>query len=321
MKKRRLAMGVICLLFGAASLAAAESKSRPASTPAPPAESPKDARAANELGRTLLAGGDTARAVEWFEKSVSLEPENAEYHVWLGRGYGYQAMRASVLKQPGLARKVRREFETASRLDPDNLEARFALIEFYVRAPGILGGSLEKARSEAGEIRKRNALEGHRASGRIAELRKEPDQALEEYRQALAEFPESAEPSYWIGAFYARRSDYANAFEAYEKLLESDPGQMAVRYQIGRLASISGQNLELGEECLRRYLEHEPGPDEPSLASAHYHLGVLYEKTGNPELARREYSAALEIEPSLADARQALSRTTHGHPAATRAAD
>ncbi len=319
--KSRLVTGVICLLFGAASLAAAESKSKPASTPAPAAESPKDARAANELGRTLLADGDTARAVEWFEKSVALEPDNAEYHLWLGRAYGYQAMRASVLKQPGLARKVRREFETASRLAPDNLEARFGLIEYYVRAPAILGGSLEKARDEAEEVRKRSALEGHRAFGRIAELRKQADLALGEYRQALAEFPDSAEPSYWLGAFYARRKDYAKAFEAYEKLLERDPGQMVARYQIGRLASVSGQNLERGEECLRRYLEHDPGPDEPSLASAHYHLGVLYEKRGSQELARREYSAALEIEPSLADAREALTRTIHGHPAETRASD
>lgn len=312
MEKSRLATGVICLLFGAVSLAAAESKSRPASAATPataaPGESPKDALAANDLGRTLLADGNTARAVEWLEKSVALEPDNAEYHLWLGRAYGYQAIRASVLKQPGLARKVRREFETASRLDPDNLEARFALIEYYLRAPAILGGSLEKARDEAGEVRKRNALEGHRAFGRIAELRKDPDRAFEEYRQALAEFPDSPEPSYWLGALYARRKDYAKAFDAYEKLLERDPGQMAARYQIGRLASVSGLNLELGEECLRRYLEHDPGPDEPSLASAHYHLGVLYEKSGSRELARREYSAALEIQPSLADAREALKR-------------
>jgi Tfp pilus assembly protein PilF len=73
-------------------------------------------------------------------------------------------------------------------------------------------------------------------------------------------------------------------------------------------SGVSGQNLERGEECLRRYLEHEPGPDEPSLASAHYRLGVLYEKSGSRELARREYSAALEIEPSLADAREALKK-------------
>jgi tetratricopeptide (TPR) repeat protein len=312
MKKRRLATGLICLLFGAASLAAGESRSRPASTSprstATAGENPTDARGANDLGRTLLVAGDAARAVEWLEKSVALEPDNAEYHLWLGRAYGYQAMRASVLKQPGLARKVLKEFQTASRLAPDNLEARFGLIEFYVRAPAILGGSLENARGEADEVRKRSVLEGHRAFGRIAELRKEPDRALEEYGQALAEFPDSPKPSYWLGALYARRKDYAKAFEAYEKLLERDPGQMAARYQIGRLASMSGQNLELGEECLRRYLEYEPGPEEPSLASAHFHLGVLYEKKGSRDLARREYSAALEIEPSLADAREALKK-------------
>jgi tetratricopeptide (TPR) repeat protein len=310
MKNSFAAAGAICLLLGAASLAAVDSKNArtESSLEAAVRQDPTNARAASELGRSLLGAGEAKRAVEWMEKSVALEPGNAEYHLWLGRAYGYQAIRASVLKQPGLARKVLKEFKRASELDPDNLEARFGLIEFYLQAPGFLGGSPQKAREQAEEVRKRDALQGHRAFARIAEHEKDLDGTLHEYEQASAEFPDSAQPSYWLGAFYARQKEYAKAFEVYEKLLERDAGQMAAGYQIGRLASVSGQNLERGEECLRRYLEHEPGPDEPSLASAHYRLGLLYEKRGSRELARREFSAALEIEPSQADAREALKR-------------
>src|SRR6185295_12605447 len=95
------------------------------------AEDSGDARAASYLGRVILAEGEVDRAAEWMAKSVALEEANAEYHLWLGRAYGSAAMRASVLKQPGIARKVRKEFERASALDPDNLEARFGLIEYY----------------------------------------------------------------------------------------------------------------------------------------------------------------------------------------------
>ncbi len=271
-------------------------------------DDPTDALAASYLGRVYLAQGSPDLAVEWMEKSTALEPSSAEYHLWLGRAYGYQAIRASVLKQPALAKRVRKEFEKASGLDPDNLEARFGLIEFYLQAPGILGGSEKKAREQAQEVRKRDALQGHRAFGRISEHGKEFDQALREYERAGAEFPEKAEPAYWTGALYARRKDYAKAFEVYEKLLEKNPSEMAACYQIGRVAALSGQRLERGAECLRSYLQREPGPDEPSLASAHYRLGLLYEKIGNRDLARREYSAALEIEPTHADARQALKK-------------
>jgi tetratricopeptide (TPR) repeat protein len=265
-----------------------------------------DARAASYLGRVLLADGEIDRAVAWMEKSVALEEANADYHLWLGRAYGSQAIRASVLKQPALARKVKKAFERASQLDPDNLEARFGLIEYYLRAPGILGGSLKKADEQAREIRKRDALEGYRAFGRLDEQKKDFDQALREYERAAAEFPGKAEPSYWIGALHARNKDYAKAFDVYEKLLEKDSGEVMACYHIGRVAALSGQRLERGEECLKLYLRRDPKPDEPSLASAHYRLGLLYEKKGSRDLARREYSAALELEPSRPDAREAL---------------
>jgi len=267
-----------------------------------------DARAASYLGRVLLADGEIDRAALWMERSVALEEGNAEYHLWLGRAYGSQAIRATVLKQPALARKVKREFERASQLDPDNLEARFGLIEFYLRAPGILGGSLKKADEQAREIRKRDLLQGYRAFGRLAEQRKDFDQALREYGRAAAEFPEKAEPSYWIGALHARNGEYARAFAVYEKLLEKDSGQTAACYQIGRVAVLSGQRLDRGEECLKLYLQRDPKPDEPSLASAHYRLGLLYEKKGNRALARREYSAALELDSARDDARKALKK-------------
>jgi tetratricopeptide (TPR) repeat protein len=272
------------------------------------AEDSGDARAASYFGRVLLAEGEVDRATEWMSKSVALEESNAEYHLWLGRAYGSAAMRANVLKQPGLARKVKKEFERASQLDPDNLEARFGLIEYYLRAPGVMGGSRKKAEEQAREIRKRNALEGYRAFGRLAEHGKDFDQALREYGRAAAEFPDQAGPSYWIGALHARNKEYAKAFEVYEKLLERDPRPMAACYEIGRVAALSGQRLERGEECLKLYLQHDPQPDEPTLASAHYRLGLLFEKKGSRDLARREYSAALALEPAHPEAREALKK-------------
>ena len=271
-------------------------------------EDPRDARAANYLGRLLLASDELDAAIESLEKSILLEEGNAEYHLWLGRAYGQKAIRASVLKQPALARKVRKEFETASRLDPDSLEARFGLVEYYLRAPGLLGGSLEKAREQAREIARRDALQGHRAAGRLAEHEKRFDAALEEYRQAAVEFPQRPEPSYWTGSLLEKRKDFGRAFDVYERLLETQPTEMVACYQIGRLAILSGQRLERAEQCLKLYLRREPKPDEPSLAWAHYRLGSLYERKGDRDLARREYAEALKLEPAHREARAALKK-------------
>src|SRR5437867_8307406 len=73
-------------------------------------ENPSDARAAFYLGRLLLSSEEPGGAVQWIEKAAVLDPERAEYHLWLARAYGAQALRANVFHQPALARKVRREF-------------------------------------------------------------------------------------------------------------------------------------------------------------------------------------------------------------------
>ena len=234
-------------------------------------EDPSDARAAFYLGRTLLAAGEVDAAVEWIEKAVALESGRVDYHLWLGRAYGSKAMRANVFQQASLAGKVRREFERASALDPENLEARFGLLEFYLRAPGVMGGSVAKAREQAAEIARRDSLQGHRAAGRIAEHEKQSDAALAEYSAALREVPEKPEPYHWLGSFYERKKDYARAIEIYEKLLN-------VR-----------------------------NADEFSLASTHYRLGVLHDRMRERELARAEYAAALSLDPNLHEARKALS--------------
>jgi tetratricopeptide (TPR) repeat protein len=270
-------------------------------------EDPSDARAAFYLGRALLSADEVDKAVEWIEKAVALDGERVEYHLWLGRAYGSKALGASVLRQPSLAGRVRREFERASALDPDNLEARFGLVEFYLRAPGVMGGSLAKAKEQARQISTRDPLQGRRAAGRVAEHEKRFDDEAHEYSAALRDFPESPEPHYWMGSFYERRKDYARAFEIYEKLLEKRPEEWNACYQIGRIAVVSGERLDRGVECLTLYLSHTPGADEPSLASAHFRLGLLYEKKRAKDLARAEYTAALELDPTLKDARKALS--------------
>lgn len=117
---------------------------------------PADAAGAFYLGRIAFDEEQYDRAVEWFEKAAQLVNGNAEYHLWLGRAYGHKAKRATTVQQPFLARKVKAHFEKAVALEPDNIEAREALMEYYMTAPGLLGGSKEKAREQAQEIRRRD---------------------------------------------------------------------------------------------------------------------------------------------------------------------
>lgn len=86
------------------------------------------------------------KAVEAFEGLVRVEPDNSNLHLWLGRAYGRWAEHSGFFLAPGRAAKARENFEEAARLDPKNREAVSDLFQYYISAPGFLGGGRDKAR-------------------------------------------------------------------------------------------------------------------------------------------------------------------------------
>ena len=98
---------------------------------------PKDGESYNLLCRAYFALADWDKGIAACEKAVALDPQNARYHMWLGRVYGEKADHSSFLSAAGWL-KVRSEFETAVRLVLDSAEARTDLAEFYgLRIVGV----------------------------------------------------------------------------------------------------------------------------------------------------------------------------------------
>jgi len=267
-----------------------------------------DGKANVYLGRAWIAEGDFEHAIPPLEKAVALEPKSSDAHMWLGRALAQKAQKANVFQQASLAPKIHRRFEEAVALDPGSVEARLSLMDFYLLAPGIMGGSVAKAREQAAEIRRRDPLKGYLASGRVAEHEKQFEAAEAEYEKAAREFPQKREPYLWRASLAAKQKQYGRSFDILESLLKAQPGDETVYFTIGRFGAQTGERLDRAEECLKHYLQHEPGKDEPALSSAHYQLGVLYEKKGDRPAARREWHQALALDPNHSAAKEALAK-------------
>jgi tetratricopeptide (TPR) repeat protein len=121
------------------------------------------AAAAFAQGQQALQAQQYEQAIHWLEQATQLDTTQAEYHLWLGRAYGYQAQQAASSEQFFLARKVRKSFEKAVEMNPELLAARLDLLTFYLQAPSLVGGSVEKAKSQAVEITKRDPQQGQLA--------------------------------------------------------------------------------------------------------------------------------------------------------------
>src|SRR5919109_3788676 len=269
---------------------------------------PTDARLHHYLGRLALHDTRFRDAIAHLERGAQLEPEVAAHWLWLGRAYGQLAVRSSLTRKFGLAKRARAALERAVELDPSNIEARSSLVQFYLLAPRLVGGSTSKARAHATEIATRSAFHGALARAWIAEDRQDYDAAAREYRQAIALAPDSLIAYWGLAQTWQRGERFDSSFALMEELIRRRPDAMPANYYYGRTSSLSGEHLAKGMQALQRYIAYEPHEGEPPRSSAHYRLGLVYERMGEREKARREFETSLSLEPTRGEVKSALAR-------------
>ena len=264
------------------------------------------------LGLILQSRGEFLDAAEQFEQAIERDDRQSRYFQGLGEAYGSATQDLSFFKQMRLAGKIREAFETAVELDPDNVEARAGLATYYINAPGVAGGSDEKALEQAEEIARRDPYRGHMVRAAVFQSGNDDEAAEREYRAAIEASPDRANAYQALGIFLTSKERFEEAVEVYDSALAAIPDAMGVRYQLGRTASISGQFLERGEAAFIRYLAYQPAPDEPGLDWAHYRLGLIHQHQGRTDDARTQFEQALQLNPDHEEAGKALKKLKRG---------
>ncbi len=259
------------------------------------------------LGRIAMMEGDFNGASRLFERATRTEGATSEHYRWLGQALGQLAARGSKLKAPFVAKKAKAAFERAVSLDTENVEARVALLRYYLIAPGMMGGSTDRAARQVPEIAKRSPFWGRLAAAGVHEDREENAAAEREYEKAISEYPDSSSALYALGLLYQRMEQNDKAFAAFERMAEEHPTKINALYAIGRLGAQTGQKLERSEEALKLFLSKPIKEGNVPRSSALYRLGMIFEKTGRLQLAREQYEASLRIE-QRSEVRDALAR-------------
>lgn len=258
------------------------------------------------LGRIAFDKKDYEKAVEFFETATKVNLKNAEYFFYYGIASAEMAKAASIFSKPSWASQSRKAWETASALDSRYIEPRLSLIDYYSMVPGVMGGSMDKAKEMANEVMNLNEAEGHWRLGSLLVTENNTIKAEEEFAKMI-----KANPTYAgnLGSYYSDQKKYPKAIELFEQALSINPNDFLSLYRYGRASAISGAKLERGEECLKRYLTYEPKYGEPSLAGAYMRLGQVLEKKGNKSEARKNYETAVKLDDSLKEAKEGLIRT------------
>ncbi len=268
---------------------------------------PNDAASYNFLCRAYFAVSNWDRAISACEKAVTLAPNNSEYHLWLGRTYGEKADATSFFTAAGLARKVRTEFERAVALDPKNAIGRTDLAEFYLEAPGIVGGGQDKARAQAEALSKLDPVKAHWVNGRLAEKNKDTPRAEREYRAAIAESQGAASAWLNLALFYRNGKRFDDMQAALKHAANAPIDRPDVLMDAASTLLRTNRDLPFAVQLVQRYLVSPTVEQNPPF-KAHYLLGNILEKQGDKQGAVKEYQMALALAKDFGRAREALNR-------------
>jgi tetratricopeptide (TPR) repeat protein len=250
------------------------------------------------------------QAISAGERAVAIAPNSSAYHMWLGRSFGSKAEHVgNPFSAFSLAKKSRKEFETAMTLDPRNFTAIQDLIEFYCAAPGIVGGGEDKALRVINDLM--NVDEGEARFGRANCFRQKKnfDQADAEFDRAIAAGLKRTETIYEIGDYAAKHNQPERMLKVAkvgEAVNRADP---RAEFYRGAALVLKSERVGEAERLLKSYLKKAPVRTAyPSHAWAHAFLGRLHEQQGKCDAATAEYREALRTDAKNKEAREALKR-------------
>src|SRR5580704_9787742 len=209
------------------------------------------------IGRDHFMLGDYKKAAAAFERAFSMEPANSEYAHWLGRSFGRRAETAPPFFAPRYGSKAREYFEKAVALDPGNEAALRDLFDYYLEAPGFLGGGYDKAEAIARQIAERNPSQGLLDQTRLANRRRQFDTVDEQLRRVVTRAQRLARQGR-IGASEA----------AFDKADQIAPDSPQVVFARARLYVEQKRNLDRARALLNQYLRSDLTPGDPSREEA-----------------------------------------------------
>ena len=243
----------------------------------------------NSLGVCHGRQGQSARALETFEKIAELDPHNMMAHYNLG----YTHLLAGRLLE------AEESLSRAAVLAPDNFESLFHLGKTALEL-----GHLDKAVSA---LKKAGRLGDGRPVvfsllGEALLLSHDHQGALVAFKKAVKATPNDAYALSALGALFVdQANDLPVAKSLFQKSVEIDPTNSLYRQRLGRLLFSMG-DFDGAEHHLTMAMEY--GSRAPEV---HFQLGRVAEEAGRSHEALTHFKAALEQDPAFQPALERIS--------------
>ena len=144
-------------------------------------DSPNFLKSVEYLGDISIHLNNLEKAISYYRMLIKLKPDEANFYYKYGGALGLKSQAGGKWVAIRLIGDMKDSFEKAISLKSNHLEARWALIEYYLQVPGLFGGSEKKAQNYANQLMKFSPVDGYLARGKI-------DEYFERYKSAEINF-------------------------------------------------------------------------------------------------------------------------------------
>jgi tetratricopeptide (TPR) repeat protein len=249
------------------------------------------------LNEVSLAEGRTDDAVKLGERCIAAQPKVSGCHLAFGNALGVKAMSAGMMAGMRYAGNVREAFKTAVELDPQNMDARFSLMTYYMQAPGIVGGGSAKAQALAAQTAQVNPEAGKLMMARLDAA----DDKLAKAEAAALAMPVSANEAIADGqrdllnnlAYkYLGDKKYADSDRLYRETHKRFPDSEGAVYGMARVQQEQGKHRE-AIAGFEQMIGMNPR------ATAYYRIGQSQQALGEKAKALAAFEKALSFKAGI----------------------
>ena len=148
-------------------------------------QNPNQLKTIEYLGDIASHTNKWEAAAQYYKKLTVLNPKNANYFFKYGGALGMRAQTEGKWVAIRVVGDSKDALDKAIVLNPKHIEARWALIEYYLQLPVLIGGSETKAQRYAAELSKISPVDGYLAKAHIDEHYKRYKNAEVHYIKAI----------------------------------------------------------------------------------------------------------------------------------------
>jgi tetratricopeptide (TPR) repeat protein len=182
------------------------------------------------------------------------------------------------------------------------------LSEYYIEAPGFLGGGIDKAAAQANATERLDPVTALWIRARIAEHDKRNADAERDYKRAIQVTKEQPRLMFDLASLYRRLNRIDDLERTVQQAASLDAKNSSTLVDSASLLLRVGRNFPLASSMLRRYIDRGTRSEDAPLFRAQYLLGQVLEKSGDTAGARAAYQAAHANATGFEPAKSALKR-------------